>query len=146
MGQPTHSALLLALPPCPTHVDSLSCKASRKYSSQGTAILLAIAPAFFPPAGVLHKPRRPWGFCGAWCGSLLSSPRRQPPAGSGCLATNHTTFHCLAAAWGIHPWREREGVAGKGAPLPLLERPVTPHQIGYAMERMGVPWPRNCLS
>lgn len=107
-----------SLPPRATHSGCFSCKASRKYSSQD--ILPGTALAFFLPGWNLRKPRRPWGFLmeGSAAACSLLPTKAATKQALVAQATIHTTFHCLAEVWGIHPGRGREGAAGRGAASP----------------------------
>lgn len=122
---PPTPALFAALPATlATHAGSFPCKASRKYSSQDTAILLAIAPAFLLPGPSSAEAERVLGVSGG--GECRQRVRYSQEAATKqtrvAQATTDTTFHCLAEAKGIHPGREREEAEERGAaPAPSRE-------------------------
>lgn len=119
-----------------------SCKASWKYSSQGTAIFLAIAPGFLSTSlESCTSSGGPGGFRWRAAGGELCALRSQPPSRL-WLPGQPTTQHSVAC---LRPGASILGGRGREQALPLPEAALTPSLNWGAARRRWVPQPKIYL-
>lgn len=127
-----------------THKGSFSCEVNRKYSSQGIAILPAIAqvPALF--LEFCASLGSPGGSDGGLSCSVL--PEGSHPAGLCCPGNQQHNIPLPARGGESTPRGRGRGLQGGEQLLPVLEEALTPNLNWGTVNRTWISWPGICPS